>query len=123
MQKCKIYHQTIPTLLSTLSSYDYYEELVKSDSKYIDNDLLVRPYQNVNILKYLPLKNMLPGRVFTFNSQLYFVYHEMAKLLQVEQGKLNIKDLSDSLFRLSLVQYKNQEAFDTLTFKVMEKVE
>jgi hypothetical protein len=84
MQKCKIYHQTIPTLLSTLSSYDYYEGLVKSDSKYIDNDLLVRPYQNVNILKYLPLKNMLPGRVFTFNSQLYFVYHEMAKLLQVE---------------------------------------
>ena len=75
MQKHKIYQYTIPTLISTLSAYDYYQNLIKSGEKYIDMEILVKPYTNINILKYIPLKSMLPGRVFTFNSQLYFVYH------------------------------------------------
>lgn len=66
---------------------------------------------------------MLPGRVFTFNSQLYFVYHEFAKLLQVEEEMLGVKPLCDSIFGLGLVQYKNEGAFDTLCYRVVEKVE
>ncbi len=70
-------------------------------------DVLVKPYRNVNVLKYVPLKQMLPGRVFTFNSQLYFIYHELAKFLQVEEGMMTIRSLANSVFALSLVQYKN----------------
>ena len=66
---------------------------------------------------------MLPGRVFTYNSQLYFVYHEMAKFLQVEDSNLTIKSLADSIFGLGLVQYKHEGIVDTITHRILSRIE
>ena len=66
---------------------------------------------------------MLPGRVFTYNSQLYFIYHEMAKLIQVEEEMMSTKSVADSLFGLGLVQYKHEGIVDTLTHRILSRIE
>jgi hypothetical protein len=106
-QKHKLYQNTVPLLLTTLSAFDYAQNLLKKEERYISAELMTTPFRRVNLLKLVPLRHMLPGRVFTFNSQLYFVYHEMAKLLQVEESAMPTRALADSIFGLSLVNYKN----------------
>jgi hypothetical protein len=81
MQKHKIYQYTVPTLIYTLSTYDYYKKNVKTYSKYIDSGDHLTPYQPQHVGKLVSLKHLLPGRTFVFNSKLYFVYHELAKFL------------------------------------------
>ena len=85
--------------------------------------MLLTPYKNVNILKYIPLRHMLPGRVFTYNSQLYFIYHEMGKFIQIEESSMSLKSLSDSILGLALVQYKHEGIIDTLSFKILSRIE
>lgn len=75
MQKTKVYQYTVPTLINTLSNYDYYKNNIKTYSKYIDSNDLLTPYQIKHVTKLVALKHLLPARTFVFNSKLYFVYH------------------------------------------------
>lgn len=81
MQKHKVYQYTVPTLIYTLSTYDYYKKNVKTYSKYIDSSDHLTPYQPQHVGKLISLKHLLPGRTFVFNSKLFFIYHELAKFL------------------------------------------
>jgi hypothetical protein len=82
MQKHKVYQYTIPTIIATLSAYDYFKNTIKNYSKFIDSSDNLTPFQPKNIMKIVPLKHLLPGRVFVYNSKLYFIYHELAKFLE-----------------------------------------
>lgn len=75
MQKHKVYQYTIPTIITTLSSYDYHKNILKKQSKFMDTRDLITPFQPKNIMKVVPLKHLLPGRAIVYNSKLYFVYH------------------------------------------------
>jgi hypothetical protein len=44
MQKHKVYQYTVPTLINTLSNYDYYKNVIKTYSKYIDSGDHLTPY-------------------------------------------------------------------------------
>jgi hypothetical protein len=74
-QKTKIYQYTLPSLVNTLAAFDYHSSILKKKSKYIDKDELIMHSSSTNIMKIVPLRHLIPGRVHAFNSKLYFVYH------------------------------------------------
>jgi hypothetical protein len=94
LQKHKVYQYTVPTLINTLSAYDYYKNNIKTYSKYIDSSDHLTPYQPKHVNKLVSLKHLLPGRTFVFNSKLYFVYHELAKFIDVEYQSLSLRSIA-----------------------------
>jgi len=58
-------------------------------------------------MKQICILSLLPNRAFTFNSQKYFVYHDLARFVESEEANIQKKHIGNILHCLSLVSYKN----------------
>lgn len=62
---------------------------------------------NITPLRTVVLRQLLPNRVFLYNSINYFIYHELSQLLDAEWEVFHHEKIANSLLGMALVHYKN----------------
>ena len=74
-------------------------------------------------MRKVTIKMLLPLQVLPFNSSLYFIYHELARLVVNELLNISTLNLAKVVENLALVKYKNENLYDEIVQRILQKID
>ena len=74
-------------------------------------------------MRKVTMKMLLPLQVLPFNSSLYFIYHELARLVVNELLNISTLNLAKIVENLALVKYKNENLYDEIVQRILQKID